>query len=60
MFFVTVKYLMPKAVIIIRHIMETVTVNRVDTRVKGFRILLSQNDIQWAIHAVLLADPVGA
>ena len=51
---------MPKAVIIIRHIMETVTVNRVDTRVKGFRILLSQNDIQWAIHAVLLADPVGA
>ena len=58
MFYVTVKYMMPKARIVLRHIMETVSVNHIDTRVKGFRIFLSQNELQWAIHAVLLADPV--
>ena len=50
--------MMPKAKIAVRHVMDTVMVNQVRTRVKGFRILLSQKEIQWAIHAVMLADPI--
>lgn len=58
MFYVTVKYMMPKSRVVIRHIMQNLTVNETVTRVKGFKILLSQKELQWAIHAVMFTDPV--
>ena len=57
MFYITVKFLMPKARVVVRHVMEKIPVNGVSTRIKGFRIVCSQEDIQWAIYAVMLADP---
>ena len=55
MFYVTVKHLMPKARVALRHIRETVEVEGQDTDVKGFRILVKQKEIKWATHAILLA-----
>ena len=54
-FFVTVKHLMPKARIAVRHILETIEVDGKDTEVKGFRVLVKQKEVKWAIHAVLMA-----
>ena len=45
---------MPKARIAVRHIRETVTVEGETTAVKGFRVLVEQSEIKWAIHAILL------
>ena len=55
MFYVTVKHLMPKARIAVRHIRETVKVDGQDTDVKGFRIVVKQPEIKWATHAILMA-----
>ena len=55
MFFVTVKHLMPKARIAVRHIRETVEVDGQDTEVKGFRLLVKQKEVKWAVHAILMA-----
>ena len=55
MFYVTVKHLMPKARIAVRHIRETVEVDGHDTQVKGFRVLVKQKEIKWATHAILMA-----
>ena len=58
MFFVTVSYLMPNARIAIRHLNTHVTVDGVRTRVKGFRVLVTEGTEQIAIHAILLAEPL--
>ena len=55
MFYVTVKHLMPKARVAVRHIRETVKVEGNDTEVKGFRVLVKQKEVKWAIHAILMA-----
>ena len=56
MFYVTVKFLMPKARIVARHVLESVLVEGKRTNIKGFRVILSQDNTQWAIHAVMMAD----
>ena len=52
MFYLTVSYLMPNARIAIRQICKK-TDN--DEQIRGFKILLSQNDVNWAVAAILLS-----
>lgn len=49
---------MPKATVVARHILETIQTGDHKTKVKGFRLVLSQDNLQWAIHAVMWADTV--
>ena len=58
MYYVTVKYLMPKATVVARHICEIIQRGDQKTKVKGFKLVLTQENLQWAIHAVMMADPV--
>ena len=55
-FFVTVTHLMPRARVAIRHLKTHVNVDNVKTRVKGFRILVSEGKMQLAIHALMLTE----
>lgn len=57
MFYVTVSFLMPNARVAIRHLITNVMVDDVRTRVKGFRVLVSEGQVQLAMHAILLAEP---
>lgn len=52
MFYLTVSYLMPNARIAIRQICKKTDNNE---HIRGFKILLSQNDVNWAVAAILLS-----
>ena len=50
-------YLMPEAKIAIRHLLTVLKVDQVDTRVKGFRILINERNLHFAMHAIILTEP---
>ena len=56
MFFLTTHYMMPKSRIAIKHLSDTLDVEQVKTEVTGFRVLVSENSTQVAMHAVLLTE----
>ena len=47
---------MPTARIAIRHLDDETEMDGKTTRVKGFRILVTQPNIQWAVFAIYLTD----
>ena len=51
------RYLLPRAIVAIRHLFTEVTVDGDKMQVKGFRVLVNAGEIQFAIHAIILAEP---
>ena len=45
--------MMPRAKIAVRHLEEIVEFDNEKTKVKGFRILVTQDEVKWAVYAVL-------
>ena len=56
-FYVTMVYLLPKAIVAVRHLFTEVTVDGDKMQVKGFRILVNAGAMYFAIHAIMLAEP---
>ena len=56
--FVTMTYLMPKARMAIRHFFTHVNVDNERTRVKGFRIRISEGPSELAMNAIMLSETV--
>ena len=48
---------MPKARVAVRHVLTEVNIDGVNTRVKGFRILVAEGNNQLAMHAIMLTEP---
>ena len=52
MFYITVTHLLPTARIAIRQISKE---TESDEQIQGFKILVSQKDVNWAVAAILLS-----
>lgn len=56
MFFLTVMFMLPKSRIAIQHLQNPADTPNTDTTYTGFRILVSQDGWEWAIHAIMTAE----
>ena len=49
-------HFVPNAKLAIRHLFTETVVDNEKMKVKGFRILVNDGQIQFAIHAIMLAE----